>query len=97
MALRKNDGTPFETEDEWKEFFMKTLKFPTTSSEQYSKYLSSECFTGDTLADCIEDENIPSLLKMPMGHFKKLKSYIKPPQSQGTSSMSTSGRIQKIH
>ena len=78
MALRNKDGEPLETEHDWLTFFQEVMKFPKKSSTQYAKYLFSERFTGDVLADCIDDDDMKSLLKMPTGHFKKLKYYIKP-------------------
>ena len=71
MALRSKDGTPFESEKEWLTFFRDVMKFPASTSQQYAKYLHSEAFTGDVLVDCIEDSDMQTLLKMPLGHFKK--------------------------
>ena len=81
MALRNENGQPLESEEEWLDFFTNVMKFPVKSSTQYSKYFSSECFTGDTLIQCIDDADIKSLLNMSTGHFLKFRCYIKPPQS----------------
>ena len=73
MALLNTDGAVIETEEDWLTFFQETLKFPVDKSVQYSKQLSAECFTSDTLVECIEDSDMHTVLKMPWGHFKKLK------------------------
>ena len=100
MALRNSNGLPLESEEDWCQFFTNVMKFPTTSSAQYAKYLSSECFTGDTLTKCIDDPDMKSLLKMPTGHFKELLHYIKPSDSTSTASGSNGrsgdGPISKI-
>ena len=97
MALLNTDGAIIETEQEWLEFFRDKLKFPNSNSAKYSKYLSSECFTSDTLAQCIDDPDMQSLstsLKMPLGHFKKLKCYLKvsTPQQPALQNRNDDGR-----
>ncbi len=89
MALRNQEGSVIENEDDWLIFFRDKLKFPASRSAEYAKHLTSECFTGDTLAECIEDQDMQSLLKMPLGHYKKLKCFLRPPVSHEPTSVNT--------
>ena len=83
MALRNGKGLPLEDEDDWFEFFTKIMEFPPEASKKYSKTLSSECFTGETVIQCIDDDDMKTLLKMPLGHLKKFRYYIKPSSNTG--------------
>ena len=90
MALRNQEGSVLETEDDWLKFFRDELKFPASQSAEYAKHLTCECFTGDTLAECIEDQDMQSILKMPAGHYKKLKCFLRPYHGSTSANLNTS-------